>query len=230
MSNKGETDRIDIQADYGARIVHSSANYFTVIRAYCEILGRISVPGSKHAIKLQLISDAAAAWLASDRRLLAFSANYQLQRVPVRINALIADEEMHLRRLLGDEIDFDLTLAINLPLIQADPDSLSCLFSDLAVNARRALHGVPLPEFRIETAYRNNEIVICVTDNGCGMDEAMQKRIMSGESVASATPGRTGLGMGFVRKTVSQIGGRWEIQSSPWLGTTFTFCFPQACD
>jgi signal transduction histidine kinase len=137
--------------------------------------------------------------------------------------------EMHLRRLLGPHIDFDLQYQWNIPDIIGDPDSLACLFSDVTRNAASALRNVPLPEFRIETFTRNGYVVICMADNGCGMEPALRSAILAGESTPrSFDPTSSGLGMGFIRRTIAQFGGRMEIMTAPGQGTTFEFYFPAA--
>ena len=224
------SDRADIQTDHSARIAHNSGGYFTAARGFCENLSRLLVPGSKQATYVRLITETITAWLADCRKLLVFGSNYQPQKIPVRVNAVLAEMEIHLRRLLGPHVDLDLSYHWNLPDVIGDPDSLACLFSDLASNAACALRTVPLPEFSIMTLHRDSNVIVRVTDNGCGMDESVRAAILHGESVAASALDLTssGLGMGFIRRTVAQFGGQMEIDSEPGVGTTFTFYFPIA--
>jgi two-component system cell cycle sensor histidine kinase/response regulator CckA len=191
---------------------------------------RLLVPGSKQAVYVRLVLETITAWLSDCRKLLAFGSNYQPQKIPVRVNAILAESEIHLRRLLGPNVDLDLSYHWNLPDVIGDPDSLACLFSDLARNAACALRNVPSPEFSIMTSHKDGNVIVQVTDNGCGMDEVVRAAILHGESVEAAALDLTssGLGMGFVRRTVAQFGGQMEIDSEPGVGTRFTFYFPIA--
>jgi signal transduction histidine kinase len=224
------SDRADIQTDHSARVAHNAGGYFTAARGFCENLTRLLVPGSRQETYARLILETITAWLADCRKLLAFGSNYQPQKIPVRINAVLAEIEIHLRRLLGPQVDLDLSYHWNLPDVIGDPDSLACLFSDLARNASCALRNAPLPEFSIMTLHRDGKVIVRVSDNGCGMDESVRAAILHGESVAASALDITssGLGMGFVRRTVTQFGGRMEIDSDPGVGTTFVFYFPVA--
>jgi C4-dicarboxylate-specific signal transduction histidine kinase len=224
------SDRDDIQTDHSARIAHNSGGYFTAARGFCDNLSRLLIPGSKQAIYARLIMETITAWLADCRKLLVFGSNYQPQKIPVRINAVLAEMEIHLRRLLGPNVDLELKYQWNIPEVIGDPDSLACLFSDLARNASDAMLTVPLPEFRIETSHKEGNVIVRVSDNGCGMNKALCARIASGEPTIATNIDLTssGLGMGFIRRTIAQFGGRMEIASTPEVGTTFTLFFPIA--
>lgn len=221
------SDRDDIQTDHSARIAHDAASFFTAIRGYANAHARISVPGSKQALYAGRMLEAAVAWLANDRRLLVYQTNYRPQKIPVRVNAELANAEVHLRGLFRTNVDFEMKFDPNVPEIIGDPDSLGSLFSDLARNAAHALRAVPLPEFSIETSHKNAQVIISLSDNGCGMDEAKCAQILAGESTEASTDlTSSGLGMGFVRRTIAQFGGYMKINSAPELGTTFTLYFP----
>jgi signal transduction histidine kinase len=58
-----------------------------------------------------------------------------------------------------------------------------------------------------------------VRDRGCGMDQAMVKRLQRG---ASSTGGRRGLGFRVVRELVASSGGRLQIESQPGVGTSIS--------
>jgi len=221
------SDRDDIQTDHSARIAHDAASFFCAIRGYAGALARISVPGAKQAFYAGRMLEAATAWLANDRKLLVYQTNYRPQKIPVLLNAELASAEMHLRRMFPANVDFEMKLDPGVPAIIGDPDSLGSLFSDLARNAAHALRTVPLPEFSIETSHKNSNAIVCLSDNGCGMDEATRAQILSGEPTDESTDlTSSGLGMGFVRRTMAQFGGYMDIESALGRGTTFTLRFP----
>lgn len=72
----------------------------------------------------------------------------------------------------------------------------------------------------------NNDMVrFEVSDNGCGMDEEVKKRLFA--SFFTTKEGRgTGLGLLIVHKVVREHGGTITVESQPGKGSTFTIRLP----
>ena len=65
-----------------------------------------------------------------------------------------------------------------------------------------------------------------VSDNGCGMDEAVQKKIFQTFFSTKGSRG-TGLGLMIAKKIVDEHGGTIFFSSEPGQGTTFTVRLPE---
>jgi len=66
--------------------------------------------------------------------------------------------------------------------------------------------------------------VVKVADNGPGMSEELQKRVL--EPFETTKPQGTGLGLFIAVRIVKEHGGTLELHSKEGRGTTFIMTFP----
>ena len=85
---------------------------------------------------------------------------------------------------------------------------LSLNVLDIAMNSVKA--GATLISVRIEE--NDTEMVITITDNGCGMNEEMLKRVTD-PFCTTRTTRKVGLGIPFYKLAAEQTGGTLEIVS-----------------
>jgi signal transduction histidine kinase len=64
-----------------------------------------------------------------------------------------------------------------------------------------------------------------VSDNGCGMDEEVKKKIFTGFFSTKGSKG-TGLGLIVTHKILQEHGGNITVQSEPGKGSTFISRLP----
>ena len=137
-------------------VAHDFNNLLTTITGYSEILVNELPPGNVfrgYVLEVRKAADRAA---ALTRQLLAYSRKSILKPVVLDLNAIVADMENLLRRLIGEDVELTTRLGPGLGRVKADPVQLQQVIMNLVVNARDAMpeggrltletHNVSLPE------------------------------------------------------------------------------------
>jgi signal transduction histidine kinase len=121
--------------------------------------------------------------------------------------------------------------------VQADPVGLRRIIENLLRNALDSLSGGANGRVELRTTLRPSapgadprpaDIVLVVTDNGCGIPAEDRERIFA--DFYTTKPGGTGLGLSIVRRLVADFDGRITCESEPGRGTTFTVLLPAEPD
>lgn len=162
------------------------------------------------------------------QRLDAGTAFLRVSTMDIRdvIDKVVADFEA-MAELEGHTLE--VTLADNLPLIQADAEKVGLILSNLLSNAIKFT-----PEGgRIEVAAQNylKGVLVSVHDNGGGIAPADQERIFDRFYQARvnhiAGHGGIGLGLTIVKQLVELHEGQVWVESEVGKGATFFFTLPQ---
>ncbi|MEA1990974.1 MAG: ATP-binding protein [Thermodesulfobacteriota bacterium] len=85
---------------------------------------------------------------------------------------------------------------------------------------------------RVEALQRENEIIISVHDQGCGIEKKHLSRLFErfyrADKARSRQMGGTGLGLAIVKHIAQAHGGRVAVESIPGKGSTFSIHLPMA--
>jgi two-component system cell cycle sensor histidine kinase/response regulator CckA len=146
-----------------------------------------------------------------------------------------------MRRVVGEEINLVWQTSDNLWTMLIDPLQLDQILANLLVNSRDAIDGpgkivvsarnvTAACEFASVTGIPQDAVALAVTDNGCGMNDAVKARIFEPFFTTKETGKGSGLGLATVYGIVTQNGGTIHVQSAPGKGTTLTLYFPRTVD
>jgi two-component system, NtrC family, sensor kinase len=124
------------------------------------------------------------------------------------------------------EVEWQLDLDKNLPLVECDPAQIEQVVLALIMNAIDAMpHGGTL-WLSARLNHGPDEVAIQVRDNGSGISPEVLPQIFE-PFVTTKESGRgVGLGLAISRGIVERHGGRIEVKSEMGLGTTFTVSLP----
>jgi signal transduction histidine kinase len=121
------------------------------------------------------------------------------------------------RLQMSTSVSVNLTLAENLPPVDADPDQLKRALRNLALNAMDAMPDGGVVSIR--TVEANGRVRIEVSDTGKGLTAEERDRVFS--PYYTTKHHGTGLGLAIVQSVVSDHKGTISVESEPGQGSTF---------
>jgi len=222
-------------------MAHDFNNLLTVIRGYSELLlGRLG-PTDDMRKDMEEVKKAADRASGLTRQLLAFSRRQFIAAKVLDLNALVANMDGMLRRLIGEDIvEFSAELDASTGAIKADPGQVEQIIMNLVVNARDAMpkggrltietRNVTIgEEVRLDAVgvAPGSYVLLAVRDNGHGMDAETRSHLFEPFFTTKEKGKGTGLGLSTVYGIVKQSGGSIIVESAPGRGTTFRIYFPR---
>jgi two-component system, cell cycle sensor histidine kinase and response regulator CckA len=214
-----QAQRLELLGKLAAGVAHDFNNLLAVISGYAARL-TAPLPRDAHEESGVAISAAADRGASLVRQLLAFSRPQPASSRVVDLNDLVREFAPMLRRVIGEDVEFELRLDSHRLPVDVHPVQIDQVLMNIAVNARDAMpHGGRLT---IGTWKLEGSAIVTVTDTGSGMDASTQERIFE-PFFSTKEPGRgSGLGLATAHSIVQQTGGSITVSSRPGDGTTFT--------
>ncbi|MBL7933327.1 MAG: HAMP domain-containing histidine kinase [Bacteroidia bacterium] len=111
-------------------------------------------------------------------------------------------------------------------LVKGDRDQCLRVFNNIFKNAIQALDEVNKPQIDVYCEIKDKTIVVCVKDNGCGIDEIQKPKIFTPNFTTKNTG--SGLGLAMVKNILQGFGGTIWFESQKNLGTSFYLEFRKA--
>jgi len=110
----------------------------------------------------------------------------------------------------------------DIPEVIGNATALRTVFVNLFINAWQALEGPG--EIRVSSWCDNGEVIVEISDTGCGMSPQILERI--GQPFFTTKEEGTGLGLSIAQRVINRHGGRIMFASTPQVGTTITVLLP----
>jgi len=231
--------KLDAVGRLAGGVAHDFNNLLTVIRGYSDLVLSTSRPGDPVHASVDEIRKAADRAASLTHQLLAFSRKQVLQPRVLDLNAVVADTEKMLKRLIGEDIELVTTLEPGLPAVLVDEGEWQQIIVNLAVNARDAMPSGGILAVRTRLVDHGEEglaampqmppgryVLLEVADTGAGMDQDVQARIFEPFFTTKERGKGVGLGLSTVYGIVKQSGGWIWVVSEPRKGTTFRVYLP----
>ena len=215
-------------------VAHDFNNLLGVILGSADAVLEKLPPEHPARRKLEVITQAGCSAADLTRQLLAFARQQMLQPRVINLKELIERTEVLLRRLIGENIQFAISLEPTLGQVKADPGQIEQVLINLAVNARDAMPQgghlrIEARNVQLDESYKQTHspvnpgpyVMITVEDSGCGMNRETQARIFDPFFTTKELGKGTGLGLATVYGIVKQSEGYIWVYSEPSKGTIF---------
>ena len=235
-----QSQKMEAVGQLAGGIAHDFNNLLTAILGSTQLLLQATPPGDVRREDVEEIRNAGLRAAELTRQLLAFSRRQVLAPKVLELNAVVANMDKMLRRLIGDDVELATALHAEAGAVNADPGQLEQVLLNLVVNARDAMPGggrvliettrLLLRDELVERRHRlapGDYVCLAVTDSGLGMDEATQAHLFEPFFTTKEVGKGTGLGLATVYGIVKQSGGYIWVYSEPGRGTTVKVYLPR---
>jgi signal transduction histidine kinase len=147
---------------------------------------------------------------------------------PVKINDLVLTTKDYIEYdLVHEGIELEVNLDPDNPEWMMDENQLQRALINLVVNSIDAIEKKESGKIQISAeAEDNRNLIIRVSDNGCGIDSDHINKIYS-LFYTTKGAGGSGLGLPVVKKFVESMGGQLQVESNKGVGTTMSMVFPK---
>ena len=220
-------------------IAHDFNNFLAVIMLQIDMINQRlpnDDPLRLRINEIKIVTDSAARMV---KQLLAFGRKQTLQPHPVVLNDVVEEFIKIIRTLIGEDIEIQLNLNEDLGVCFVDPNQITQVLMNLAVNARDAMskggilrietQNILIDEntFKHKAQPKGSYIELSVSDNGMGMDSRTKKHIFEPFFTTKEATKGTGLGLATVYGIVKQSKGFIWVDSKVDEGATFTVHLPR---
>jgi two-component system cell cycle sensor histidine kinase/response regulator CckA len=235
-----QSQKMEAVGQLAGGIAHDFNNLLTAILGSTQLLLHNTPAGDARREDAEEIRHAGLRAAELTRQLLAFSRRQVLAPKVLDVNAVVANMDRMLRRLLGEDVELATSRDPAAGTVNADPGQLEQVLLNLAVNARDAMPGggrlsigttrVTLHEEHVERRHRmpaGDYVCLAVADTGVGMDETTQAHLFEPFFTTKEVGKGTGLGLATVYGIVKQSGGYIWVYSEAGHGTTVKIYLPR---
>ena len=228
-----QAQKLEAIGELTGGIAHDFNNLLAIILGNTELV-KPRVTGDLPASEMVAdVLKAAGRGASLTRRLLAYSRQQPLEPRVLALDKVVADLTKLLRRTLGEIIDVQASVPMDLWSVLIDPNELEHALLNLAVNARDAMpeggrltiegFNTTLDEEYCAThaeAVAGPYVLLAVSDTGTGMSKQVIERAFEPFFTTKPFGRGTGLGLSMVYGFIKQSGGHVTIYSEPGRGTT----------
>jgi len=236
-----EAQKMESIGKLAGGIAHEFNNLLTPIIGYSELVLNEIRNDDPQRRNIEEIKKAGERAASLTKQLLAYSRKQPLQPRVLDLNAVIAEVDRMLRRLIGGNIELVTRLAPELGRVKIDPSQIGQIVINLAVNSRDAMPQggkltIETTNTELDEAYPRKRVAVTpgqyvmlsVSDTGCGMDAQTQSHLFEPFFTTKEIGKGTGLELSMVYGIVKQSGGDIWVYSEIGRGTVFKIYLPRA--
>jgi len=216
-----DAERLSALRESARQVAHELKNPLTPIKFAVARLRRDAAPALQETVEVLSVE---ATRLEEMARSFA-----QFGRLPEGPSAPLDVGEMArytARASVPPSVPVEVSVAPDLPLIEAHHEALARALSNVMLNAVEACKDGGSIAVDVSRISRNggSAVALTVRDTGCGIPAARLARIW--EPYVTYKAGGTGLGLAIARQTVLAHDGEVVAESEPGRGTVIRFILP----
>lgn len=240
ITKEVEVDRM--KSEFVSTVSHELRTPMTSIKGYADLMlmgaaGRLTEPQMRY---LDVIKRNAERLKMLVNDILDISrievGKTELKLQPLDLSQIVSGiVNEHLRGRLQDEkknLDIQTDIAVALPLVNADPQKVIRVLTNLADNAFNYTPAGGI--IKISARSNGRFVIVSVSDSGIGISSDNQRKIFDrffrAEDEAVQRVSGTGLGLAIVKNLVEMHGGELSVESTVGKGSTFSFSLPLVVD
>lgn len=234
-----QAQKMESIGTFAGGIAHDFNNILSAILGYGE-LALANLQEAHPAYKsVRTIIEAGMRGSHLTKDLLMFSRKQVSKKEPVDLNALITRIEKFIRRIIGEDIQFETHLAQHPLRLLADSHQIDQVLMNFATNARDAMPGGGLFSLTTQIVSVDQAFIgihgfgrpgdyvkLTIADTGKGMDQDTVAKIFDPFFTTKAMGKGTGLGMSVVYGIIMEHQGYVTVTSEPGNGTVFALYLP----
>jgi signal transduction histidine kinase/ActR/RegA family two-component response regulator len=229
--------RMDSLGRLAGAFSHEFNNQLMAIRIHADLLERglpKNAPQRRDVEQIQQTTSAAADLTS---RLLAFSRPTRTREDPAELGAVLRQNALTLRHLLGEQIALTINAPQDVLHVPIGAKQLGQILLNLALNARDALPSggslrvelarIPRSSVELPVEMPSESVVrLTIADSGIGMNAEVRDRLFEPFFTTKAGTGSSGLGLSVVYGLVKDSGGHIRVTSEPSQGARFDIYWP----
>jgi PAS domain S-box-containing protein len=220
-------------------IAHDFNNLLLGIVGHIELAQNPGVSQVQRKADLDQVLKAAERGRALVQRILTFSRQREVSRVPTKLERPIRDAVQLLRASIPSTVEMRELLDPSTPDVLSDETQIHQILMNLATNAWQAMPKGGVLEIRLAPFTASAEFAsgrpglnageyarLTVTDTGLGMAPEVLERAFEPFFTTKAPGMGTGLGLSVIHGIVQSHGGAIEVASRPHRGTRIDVYLP----
>ena len=219
-----------LKTDFVSNVSHEMKTPIAVVKNYAELLQKENLEEAKRIEYAQGIKEASIrlSGLISNILKLNKLENQSIVPIPQKYDICrqLCDCVLQYENVWEEkEIEIDIDMEDS-AFVMADESLLEIVWNNLFSNAFKFTEKGGSVTIKQET--KEEEIVVRVTDTGCGMSEENVKHIFDKfyQGDTSHSKEGNGLGMAMVKRVVDLVNGRILVESVQGQGSSFTVILP----
>ncbi|MFI5142584.1 MAG: PAS domain S-box protein [Thermoanaerobaculales bacterium] len=221
-----EADKMHAIGQLAGGVAHDFNNLLQAMLAHTELLHASGSDAHAAGVIASELEEQIRRGAALTRQLLLFSRRESTKSEHLDLNEVTRSAVHMLRRLVREDVAFELDLANGHLEVSADRGQLDQVIMNLVVNASDAM-----PEggrLVVRTGRTDpGSVWLEVEDSGHGIPEAILPRIFEPFFTTKSTGKGTGLGLAVVHGIVTSHGGSVDVHSRVGEGTVIRVMLPE---